>query len=71
MTQSNEMTLDQMPFSAEEWAQTPEVVVEFVRSLLARVQALEVEIAALRDQVSRNSRNSSGSLEVGKSPRSG
>jgi len=48
-----------MPFSAEEWAQTPEAVQEFVLSLLPHLQALETEIAALREQVNRNSRNSS------------
>ena len=63
MTQSNEVTQEttpeEMPFSAEEWAQTPKAVQEFVLSLIAHVQALEVEIATLRERVSRNSRNSS------------
>jgi hypothetical protein len=49
---------EQMPFSDEEWAQTPEAVQEFVLSLIVRVQALEAEVAALREQVNRNSRNS-------------
>jgi len=48
-----------MPFSAEEWAQTPPAVQEFVLSLLVRVQALEAEVAALREQLNRNSGNSS------------
>lgn len=48
-----------MPFSAEEWAQTPPAVQEFVLSLLVRVQALEQEGAALREQLNRNSGNSS------------
>lgn len=48
-----------MPFSAEEWSQTPPVVQEFVLSLLVRVQALEEEVAALREQLNRNSGNSS------------
>lgn len=48
-----------MPFSAEEWSQTPPAVQEFVLSLLVRVQALEEEVAALREQLNRNSGNSS------------
>ena len=48
-----------MPFSDEEWAQTPKAVQEFVLSLLARIQAMEAELADLREQVNRNSRNSS------------
>jgi len=63
MTQASEAiqetTLEQKSFSAEEWAQTPKAVQEFVLSLVAHVQALEVEIATLRERVSRNSRNSS------------
>jgi transposase len=49
----------QMPYSDEEWAQTPKAVQEFVLSLLARIQAMEAELADLREQVNRNSRNSS------------
>lgn len=48
-----------MPFSAEEWAQTPPAVQEFVVSLLVRVEALETEVAAVREQLNRNSDNSS------------
>jgi len=71
MTQSNEAaqetnseqtparSVEPMPISAEEWAQTPPAVREFVLSLVAHVQALEAEIASLREQVNRNSRNSS------------
>ena len=63
MTQSSEATqetkLEQMPFSAEEWAQTPAAVRAFVQSLIVRVQTLEAEVAALREQLNRNSRNSS------------
>lgn len=63
MTQSNEVaqetTPEQMPFSAEEWAQTPRAVQEFVLSLMAHVQALEAEMVTLREQANRNSRNSS------------
>ena len=49
----------QMPFSETEWAETPPAVQEFVLALMARVQALEAEVSALREQVNRNSRNSS------------
>jgi transposase len=48
-----------MPFSGEEWVQTPPAIQEFVLSLLVRVQALEAEVAALREQLNRNSGNSS------------
>ena len=48
-----------MPFSAEEWYQTPPAVQEFVLSLLARVEALEAEVVELREHLNRNSRNSS------------
>lgn len=50
---------EQIPFSAAEWAQTPKAVQEFVLSLVAHVQALETEVAALRERVNRNSGNSS------------
>jgi hypothetical protein len=50
MTQSNEVTQEttpeQTPFSAEEWAQTPKAVREFVLSLIAHAQTLEAEITA-------------------------
>ena len=46
-------------FTEEEWAQTPCAVQEFVLALLARVQALETEVAKLRERANRNSRNSS------------
>jgi len=52
-------TLASMPFSAEEWAQTPPAVQEFVLALLAQVQMLEAELAPLRERMHRNSRNSS------------
>ena len=51
--------LEQMPFSEEEWTQTPSVVQEFVLVLLARVQVLEADLSTLRERVNRNSRNSS------------
>jgi len=41
----------QMPFSAEEWAQTPKAVQDFVLALLARIQNMEAELADLREQV--------------------
>ena len=50
---------DQMPFSAEEWHQTPPAVQELVLSLLARVETLEAEVVELREQLNRNSSNSS------------
>lgn len=55
----NDIQLEQMPFSAEEWAQTPPAVQEFVLTLMVRLQELEAEVAALREQLNRNSRNSS------------
>lgn len=48
-----------LPFSAEEWDQTPPAVQQFVLSLLVRVQTLEAEVAALGEQLNRNSGNSS------------
>jgi len=54
-----ERTEDQMPFSTEEWMQTPKAVQAFVLTLVERVQELEAEVAELQEQVTRNSRNSS------------
>jgi len=51
----------QAPFSEEEWAQTPPAVREFVLTLIAHVQGLEIELSALRERANRNSRNSSKS----------
>jgi len=63
MTRSNaapqEINWEQMPFTAEEWAQTPQAVQEFLLSLLAQVQSLQAEVSELRERVNRNSRNSS------------
>ena len=60
LSESFQETLsEQMPFSDEEWAQTPKAVQEFVLSLIVRMQALEAQVAALREQLDRNSRNSS------------
>ena len=50
---------DQMPFSAAEWNETPAAVQEFVLALVTRVEALEAEVAELREQLNRNSSNSS------------
>lgn len=58
-TMVQEMRPTQMPFSEEEWAQTPSAVQEFLLSLVVRVQELEAEIAELKERVNRNSRNSS------------
>lgn len=51
--------LEAMPVSAEAWAQTPASVQALVMGLLTRLQALEVEVAKLREQVHQNSGNSS------------
>ncbi len=48
-----------MPFSVKEWNQTPPAVQEFVLSLVTRLEALEAEVAELREQLNRNSSNSS------------
>jgi hypothetical protein len=56
MAQSSETIQEapqpQMPFSDEEWAQTPRAVQEFVLTLLVRIQPLEAELADLHEQVS-------------------
>ena len=51
--------LEAMPVSGEDWAQTPASVQALVSGLLTRLQALEAEVAKLREQVNRNSGNSS------------
>ena len=48
-----------LPFTAEEWSQTPERVQLFVLSLLHRVESLETTVTELQEQVNRNSQNSS------------
>jgi transposase len=48
-----------LPVSAEDWTQTPESVQALVVGLLFRLQALEAEVARLREQLNRNSGNSS------------
>jgi Transposase IS66 family. len=51
--------LEALPVSAEDWADTPKSVQDLVIGLLKRFQALEAEVARLREQVNRNSGNSS------------
>ncbi len=58
-SETQETNSEQMPFSAEEWVQTPVAVQEFVLSVIVRLQALEIEAADLREQLNRNSGNSS------------
>jgi len=48
-----------MPFTAEEWEQTPKAVQSFIVALLAQVQELKIRVATLEEQAKRNSRNSS------------
>jgi hypothetical protein len=51
--------LEAMSISAADWGQTPQSVRNLVMTFLVRIQALEAEVAQLREQVNRNSRNSS------------
>jgi len=51
--------LEALPVSAEDWEKTPQSVQVLVVGLLTRLQALETEVARLREQVNRNSGNSS------------
>jgi hypothetical protein len=51
--------LQALPMSAEDWAQTPKSVQALVIGLLSRLQALEAEVTRLREQLNRNSGNSS------------
>jgi hypothetical protein len=48
-----------LPVPAEDWAQTPKSVQTLVAGLVARYQELEGEVARLREQLNRNSGNSS------------
>jgi len=48
-----------LPVSAEDWAQTPKPVQALVIGLQSRLQALEAEVARLREKLNRNSGNSS------------
>jgi transposase len=54
-----ENLLEALPVSAEDWADTPKSVQDLVIGLLKRFQAMEAEVARLREQVNRNSGNSS------------
>jgi len=61
---NQQKTADSVPpseiaITPEEWAQTPERVQGFVLLLLQRVETLETQVAALQEQVNRNSQNSS------------
>src|SRR3990172_5866766 len=51
--------LQALPVSAEDWAQTPKSVQALVIGLRSRLEALEAEVARLREQTNRNSGNSS------------
>lgn len=48
-----------LPVSAEDWAQTPKSVQALVVGLISRLQVLEAEVVRLREQLNRNSGNSS------------
>jgi len=54
-----ENLLQALPVSAEDWAQTPKSVQALVAGLVTRFQGLEAEVARLREQINRNSGNSS------------
>jgi transposase len=51
--------LETTPVSAEDWAKTPVSVQALVIGLLTRLQGLEEDVSKLREQVNRNSGNSS------------
>jgi len=51
--------LQTLPVSSEDWEQTPQSVQALVVGLLTRLQVLEAEVTHLREQVNRNSGNSS------------
>ena len=51
--------LQALPVSAKDWVHTPKSVQDLVVGLLMRFQAMEAEVARLREQVNRNSGNSS------------
>ena len=51
--------IQDLPVSAEDWAQTPKSVQALVIGLQSRLQALEAEVARLGEQIHRNSSNSS------------
>jgi hypothetical protein len=79
MTESKEVmsntTIDQMPFTAEEWDQTPPAVQQFVLTLLVTLQSVQAENADLQERFNRHSGNSSrppssDGPEVERKPRS-
>jgi len=51
--------LEALPVSAEDWEQAPKSVQALVVGLLTRLEALEIEVTRLREQINRNSGNSS------------
>lgn len=55
----SETIIEQMPFSVEEWAQTPPAVQQFVLTLLATLQIVQGEKANLQERFNRHSGNSS------------
>jgi transposase len=54
-----EIRVEQMPFTAEEWAQTPPAVQEFVLTLLVTLQMVQGEKANLHERLNRHSGNCS------------
>ena len=54
-----EAQINEAAISAEDWAKTPTAIQELVLAMLVRIRELEAEVAALKEQVNRNSRNSS------------
>jgi transposase len=54
-----EIRVEQMPFTVEEWAQTPPAVQEFVLTLLVTLQMGQGEKANLHERLNRHSGNSS------------
>ena len=51
--------LQALPVSAEDWAHTPKSIQGLVIGLRTRLQAVEAEVVRLREQLNRNSGNSS------------
>jgi transposase len=79
MSESKEVmsniTIDQMPFTAEEWGQTPPAVQQFVLTLLITLQSVQAENVDLQERFNRHSGNSSrppssDGPEVERKPRS-
>ena len=55
----SESLLQALPVTDEDWAQTPESVQALVTGLFSRFQGLKAEVDHLREQINRNSGNSS------------